>query len=255
MSQAAAAPASLAGRCAIVTGAARGQGAAEASRLVAAGAQVLLTDIRDELGAAVAAELGQRACYRHLDVTKEQDWADGIAAANEVFGPVRMLINNAGVLERRGLAEVTRAGFEYTMAVNVTGCLLGMQAVREPMASAGGGAIVNTASVGALTGQKGAVAYVTSKWALRGLTKAAANEFARYGIRVNSVNPGAIRTDMIAGPDFDEDAFVAANRHKLPIRRIGTVDDVAGAVLWLLSDDSAYVTGAEITIDGGWTLE
>ncbi|MGD0700689.1 MAG: glucose 1-dehydrogenase [Trebonia sp.] len=248
-------PGSLAGRCAIVTGAARGQGAAEARSLVEAGASVLLADIRDEQGRAVAAELGSRARYVHLDVAEAGDWSRGVALATGEFGPVRMLVNNAGVLERGGLVQVSRAEFDRTMAVNVTGCLLGMQAVRESMAGAGGGAVVNIASVGALTGQKGAVAYVTSKWAVRGLTKAAANELSRFGIRVNSVNPGAIKTDMIAGPGFDEDAFVVANRHKLPIRRIGTVADVAAAVLWLLSDDSSYVTGAEITVDGGWTLE
>jgi 3alpha(or 20beta)-hydroxysteroid dehydrogenase len=248
-------PGSLAGRCAIVTGAARGQGAAEARSLVEAGASVLLADIRDEQGQSVADELGSQARYVHLDVAQERDWARGVAVAADEFGPVRMLVNNAGVLERGGVAQVSRAEFDHTMAVNVTGCLLGLQAVRESMAAAGGGAVVNIASVGALTGQKGAVAYVTSKWAVRGLTKAAANELSRFGIRVNSVNPGAIKTDMIAGPDFDEDAFVTANRHKLPIRRIGTVGDVAAAVLWLLSDDSSYVTGAEITVDGGWTLE
>jgi 3alpha(or 20beta)-hydroxysteroid dehydrogenase len=248
-------PGSLAGRCAIVTGAARGQGAAEARGLVEAGASVLLADIRDEQGQAVAAALGPRARYVHLDVAEAADWSRAVAAAVDAFGPVRMLVNNAGVLERAGLVQVSRAAFDRTMAVNVTGCLLGMQAVRESMAGAGGGTVVNIASVGALTGQKGAVAYVTSKWAVRGLTKAAANELAKFRIRVNSVNPGAIKTEMIAGPEFDEDAFVTANRHKLPIRRIGTVTDVAAAVLWLLSDESSYVTGAEITVDGGWTLE
>jgi 3alpha(or 20beta)-hydroxysteroid dehydrogenase len=246
---------SLAGRCAIVTGAARGQGAAEARRLVEAGARVLLTDIRDEQGAALAAELGPLARYQHLDVAVEADWANAVPVAEGQFGPVRMLINNAGTLERAGLEQVTRASFEHTMAVNVTGCLLGLQAVRASMAAAGGGSIVNIASVGALRGQKGAIAYVTSKWAVRGMTKAAANELSRYGIRVNSVNPGAIHTEMIAGPDFDEADFVAANRRRLLIRRMGTVDEVAAAVLWLLSDESSYLTGSEITIDGGWTVD
>lgn len=245
----------LQNRCAIVTGASRGQGADEARALVAAGAKVLLADVLDDEGAAVATELGDAARYVHLDVVDEAGWKEAVQTATDTFGPVRVLVNNAGVLRRGTVRQTSRVDFEFTMAVNVTGSYLGIKTVIEAMIAADvSGSIVNISSVGGMTGQKGAIAYVTSKWAVRGMTKAAASEFAKYGVRVNSIHPGAIRTAMIADDSFDEAAFIEQNKARMPIRRMGTGEDVASAVLFLASDASSYITGAELTVDGGWAI-
>jgi 3alpha(or 20beta)-hydroxysteroid dehydrogenase len=244
----------LVGACAIVTGAARGQGAAEARALVAEGARVLVTDVLDDEGEALVKELGDAARYQHLDVTDETQWTQAVAAAEAAFGPVRVLVNNAGILRHGTLVQTDRAAFELTMTVNVTGSYLGMRAVTPSMTKLGVGSIVNISSVGGLTGQKGAIAYVTSKWAVRGMTKAAATELAKYGIRVNSIHPGAIKTRMIADDSFDDAAFIARHKDRMPIRRMGTSEDVAEAVVFLASDRSSYITGAELTVDGGWAI-
>jgi 3alpha(or 20beta)-hydroxysteroid dehydrogenase len=244
----------LAGTCAIVTGGARGQGAAESRLLVGAGARVLVTDVLDDDGEALVAELGDAARYRHLDVTDETQWTDAVAAAEAAFGPVRVLVNNAGILRHGTLEQTSRAEFDVTMTINVTGSYLGMRAVTGSMARGGVGSIINISSVGGMNGPKGAIAYVTSKWAVRGMTKAAATELARYGIRVNSIHPGPIKTRMIADDSFDDAEFIERNKDRMPIRRMGTPGDVAEAVLFLASDRSSYITGAELTVDGGWAI-
>lgn len=244
----------LAGACAIVTGGARGQGAAEARALIAHGARVLVTDVLDSEGAELVAELGDAARYQHLDVTNEPQWTDAVAAAEAAFGPVRVLVNNAGILLKGSIAQTTGEAFDQTMTVNVTGSYLGIRTVTGSMARGGGGSIVNISSVGGMTGPKGAIAYVTSKWAVRGMTKAAATELAKYGIRVNSIHPGAIKTAMIADDSFEDAAFIERNKERMPIRRLGTSEDVAEAVVFLASDRSSYITGAELTVDGGWAI-
>jgi 3alpha(or 20beta)-hydroxysteroid dehydrogenase len=246
--------ASLDGLCAIVSGAARGQGAAEARALAAAGATVVLGDVLDEEGRTVAAEIGSAAWYCHLDVTAEADWVTAVAAAEEKYGHVSVLVNNAGILHPGSVTQTSADELSRTLDVNLIGTYLGIRAVLDSMTAAGGGSIINISSVGGMLGTPGAVAYVTSKWAVRGLTKAAASDLARLGIRVNSVHPGAIETPMIADGGFRAERFIERHKTRMPIRRMGQPEDVAGAVVFLASAASAYMTGAELAVDGGWLV-
>ena len=242
----------LAGRCAIVTGAARGQGAAHARALAAEGAKVIITDVLDDLGTEVAAEIGDGARYVHLDVTSESGWASAVESAISTFGPVRVLVNNAGVLIRGSLEAGTVADWDTTYAVNVRGAWLGMRAVLDSMRGAGGGSIVNISSNAGMLGTKNALAYVTSKWALRGMTKAAAAELGQYGIRVNSVHPGAVDTPMLMGDGLTEEAFLERGKDRLAVRRIAAPDEISPAVVYFASDRSGYASGSELLVDGGW---
>ena len=196
----------LAGKTAIITGGARGQGEAEVRRFVAEGANVVIGDLLDEPGEKLAAELGDAATYLHMDVSQESSWADAVAAA-EAFGPLNVLVNNAAIHWTRPIAHETAEGFEKMWRVNALGPFLGMKAVLEPMRRAGGGSIVNISSTAGMTGYAYHGAYGHTKWALRGLTKVAAVEFGEAGIRVNSVHPGPIKTGMLPGfqdPEVDE---------------------------------------------------
>jgi 3alpha(or 20beta)-hydroxysteroid dehydrogenase len=244
----------LEGRCAIVSGAARGQGAAEARALAADGAFVVLGDILDDQGRAVAAEIGERARYARLDVTSADDWDAAVALAEREFGRVQILVNNAGILRHGPVQSTGPSDFCAVLDVNLLGTYLGIRAVLDSMRAAGGGSIVNISSVGGMLGTPGAVAYVTSKWAVRGLTKAAASDLARFGIRVNSVHPGAIATDMIADGGFDAERFIESHKARMPIRRMGTSEDVASVVVFLAGPNSSYMTGAELAVDGGWLI-
>ena len=242
----------LAGKVALITGAARGQGAAEARLFAAEGASVLLGDLLDEAGAALAAELGAAAAYLHLDVTREGDWRHAVGTARARFGRLDVLLNNAGILRPGPIETLPLADFEAVLRVNQIGCFLGMQAAIPAMRVSGGGSIVNVSSIAGMRGRAGLVAYVASKWAIRGMTKTAALELGRDGIRVNAILPGAIDTPMIGGPEFSAER--AAHVAKLPVSRIGEPVDVARLALFLASDESAYGTGAEFVIDGGATL-
>jgi 3alpha(or 20beta)-hydroxysteroid dehydrogenase len=238
----------LIGKVAIISGAARGQGAAEARLFAEAGARVVLGDVLDADGEAVAAEIGDAAVYTHLDVTDEDQWQAAVGLAEQRFGPVTVLVNNAGILHFRAVHQTDTDDFDRVMRVNVRGVFLGMKAVVEPMERAGGGSIVNISSTAGLHGLPHLAAYVASKWAVRGLTKSAAIDLGHKGIRVNSVHPGGIDTPMIAGTSSDAPYY-----QRLPVARMGTADEVALAVLFLASDESAYIAGAEVAVDGGAT--
>lgn len=244
----------LHGRCAIITGAARGQGAAHARALAAEGALVLVTDVLDEQGEEVAAGIGPQCRYQHLDVASEADWTAAVQTATDAFGPVRVLVNNAGVLRRGPIQSASMDDYDLVMNVNVRGVFLGMRAVLGSMRGAGGGSIVNVSSNAGMLGTPNALAYVTSKWAVRGMTKAAAAELGRYGIRVNSVHPGSVATPLLMSDGFTEEAFLVRARDRLAIPRIAEPDEISPAIVYFASDLSGYATGSELLVDGGWAV-
>jgi len=239
----------LSGRTAIVTGAARGQGAAEARRFVQASGHVVVADILEPDGQALARDLGQRARFVRLDITREEHWTAALAAVSD-WPPVRVLVNNAGIHWNRDLVDETGPDMARMLEVNVIGAMLGMKAVTAPMTEAGGGSIINVCSVLGTVGGRGSSAYTASKWALRGLTKSAAIELGPRGIRVNAIHPGYIDTAMLsevgAGRTDDYYGF-------LPLGRPARPGEVADLALYLACDDSSYVTGADFTVDGGMT--
>ncbi len=238
------------GKVVLITGGARGQGAADARLLVAEGAQVVIGDLLDDHGRKLAEELGGAARYVRHDVTREDDWARAIAEA-EALGGLHGLVNNAGVFIPKTLLESDIELFERHVSVNQLGCLLGMREAVAPMERSGGGSIVNLSSPAGLRGTPGSIVYSETKWAIRGMTKAAAVDLAPRGIRVNSVHPGPIETEMRAVRSPEENTRRLA---AVPMKRMATADEVARLVLYLLADESAYVTGAEVAIDGGWSL-
>jgi 3alpha(or 20beta)-hydroxysteroid dehydrogenase len=240
----------LDGKIALITGAARGQGAAAARRFVAEGARVMLTDVLDDQGKELAAELGAEYC--HLDVSDEDEWAEAIAFTVSTFGDITVLVNNAGILHFSALTDTTLADYQRVIGINQVGTFLGMRAVVESMTRAGGGSIVNVSSVEGLGGMPYLTAYTASKFAIRGMTKVAAMELGQHGIRVNSVHPGAINTPMV-GEALGRPVDISPIGKKVALRRVGQPDDVAGVVLFLAGDDSAYCTGAEFVVDGGAT--
>ena len=241
----------LSGKVAIVTGGAQGQGAAIARHFVAEGAKVTIADIADDLGKTLADELGEAAYFRHHDVSDEESWTELVADTNERFGPVNVLANNAGILR---FAEIEKMSVEeYLLLVNVNqlGTFLGMKAVARTMRKNGGGSIINASSVEGLAGMASLTAYTATKFAIRGMTKAAAMELGPKGIRVNSVHPGMIDTPMTR--PHGGDAAMEFGASRVPLRRVGYPDDIAPLYVFLASDESGYINGAEIAIDGGVT--
>jgi 3alpha(or 20beta)-hydroxysteroid dehydrogenase len=241
----------LEGKVAIISGGARGQGEAEARRFAAEGARVVVGDVLDDEGKVVAADIGEAARYVHLDVTSEDDWSGIVAAATSDFGRLDVLVNNAGI----GLVTPIVGGSleEYlrVVMINQVGVFLGMKAAAEALGATGGGSIVNISSIDGIIGMPGLAGYVSSKFAVRGMTKVAAIELAPLGIRCNSVHPGFIDTPMLRGGDAS--ATIDADRLSagVPAGRIGTVDDVVDVVVFLASDASRYCSGSEIVVDGG----
>lgn len=237
------------GKVILISGGARGQGAAEARMLVAQGGKVVIGDVLEHEGEALARKLGSAAAFVRHDVTSESDWRRAVQAA-EAFGGLHGLVNNAGIYQPKALLDTDAELWERHLRINQTGCFLGMKAATPAMIRCGGGSIVNISSGAGLRGSPKAFAYSATKWALRGMTKSAAMDFARHNIRVNSVHPGPIDTEMLNVRTPEENA---ARIKQVPLRRNGTADEVAQLVLFLLSDESAYITGAEIAIDGGIT--
>jgi 3alpha(or 20beta)-hydroxysteroid dehydrogenase len=237
------------GKVVLISGGARGQGAAEARQLVAEGAKVVIGDVLEKEGSALAKELGAAAKFVRHDVTSDADWDRAVKTA-EAMGGLHGLVNNAGVYTPKPLMETDNELWDRHIRINQFGCFLGMKAVVPAMQNAGGGSIVNISSGAGLRGSPQAFAYSATKWALRGMTKSAAMDLAKKKIRVNSVHPGPIETDMIAWRTPEE----TAKRLKMvPMRRHGSAEEVAQLVLFLLSDESTYITGAEVAIDGGIT--
>jgi 3alpha(or 20beta)-hydroxysteroid dehydrogenase len=241
----------LDGKVAIVTGAARGQGEAEARLFVQEGARVLLGDVLDEPGRVVAKDLGDAAEYVHLDVSQEDDWAAALARAEERFGPVTVLVNNAAILRPAAIEDTSLDDYMAVVNVNQVGCFLGMRAVIPGMKAQRAGSIVNISSMDGQGSKNGLVSYTASKFAIRGMTKTAAIELGHFGIRVNSIHPGGVNTPM--GNPFGDAEAIKPVFAKMPIPRIGEPIEIGYMALFLASDEASYCTGAEFTVDGGWT--
>jgi 3alpha(or 20beta)-hydroxysteroid dehydrogenase len=245
----------LAGKRAIVTGAAQGQGAAIARAFVEEGAQVVIADVADEPGNALADELcgvrPESAYFRHHDVSDEASWISLVEEANERFGPVNVLVNNAGILRFGEVEKMETDEFELLFRVNQLGCFLGMKSVARTMRKNGGGSIVNASSIEGLAGMAFCTAYAATKFAIRGMTKSAAMELGPKGIRVNSVHPGMIDTPMTRV--HGGDAAMEFGAGKVALKRVGLPADIAPAYVYLASDESSFVTGAELAVDGGAT--
>lgn len=238
-------------KVAIITGAAGGMGSATARLFVAEGAKVVITDIQDEAGKQLAAQLGDAALYQHLDVTSEEEWAKVVDATLENFGRVDVLVNNAGIYKRATFEEATAQLFDLHYRINLLGPFLGLKAVYEPMKQQGAGSIINVSSISGMGALPGHASYGTSKWGVRGLSKYAAVEFGRHNIRVNSTHPGFIDTVMLEENSQEvEDSIPDVT----PLGRKGTVEELAQVNLFLASDASSYLNGAELAVDGGTSI-
>jgi 3alpha(or 20beta)-hydroxysteroid dehydrogenase len=249
----------LEGKVALVTGAAQGQGAAHADLLARQGARVIATDVLDEQGEALAEQLdaeGLEVVYRHLDVASEKDWASVVAGVDSAWGPINVLVNNAGISSPAGVADVSVDEWNRVVAINQTGILLGMQAVIPGMTAQGSGSIINIASSWAHRGgtENGFIAYVATKAAVLGITRNAAMNLGRHGIRVNSVSPGYVRTPQVEYAEKTEPDRVANDVAKIPMRRMARPAEIAKTIAFLASDESSYTTGVDLLVDGGLNL-
>jgi 3alpha(or 20beta)-hydroxysteroid dehydrogenase len=238
----------------LITGAAQGQGAAEAHAFAEQGAFVVLCDVLDDEGRKVAAAIGDRSRYHHLDVRDYEQWSTVVAAVEADLGRISILINNAGIMRAGDLLELTERNLRDVLDINLLGTIFGMQVVGRSIRDNGGGAIVNVSSTSGLRAGPRQSVYAASKWGVRGVSKAAAIDLAKHGIRVNSVHPGAIETPMTANAGLRSEHMVERHGERILIPRMGTAQEVADLVLYLCSPDAAYITGGEFVIDGGLTV-
>ena len=248
----------LEGKVALISGGARGQGAVEAKLFAREGAKVVFGDILDESGRQVEAEIheaGGEAAYVHLDVTREDDWRTAVNTAIDRYGKLDILVNNAGILIRKGIEDTTEEDWDRIMGVNAKGAFLGTKHSIPAMRQAGGGSIVNISSTaGLVASPSGSASYTASKGAVRLLTKSTAVQYAKEGIRCNSIHPGPIDTDMIQ-ETLTDPAKLEERMQRLPMGRVGTADEIAYGVLYLASEEASFVTGSELVIDGGTTAQ
>lgn len=241
----------LEGKVAIVTGGAQGMGAAHVKRFIEEGAKVVFTDINEELGQALATELGENAKFVKQDVTNEADWTNVVEQTEAAFGTIDVLVNNAGISMSKPLLEMTENDYRKIVEINQVSVFLGMKAVVPSMTKNGKGSIVNISSMNGLVG--GAVGYTDTKFAVRGITKAAALQLGHLDIRVNSVHPGVIETPMVTQGDAVE--VIKEFAKHIPMKRVAKPEEVSNLVLYLASDESSYSTGSEFVIDGGLTAQ
>ncbi|GAA0956920.1 SDR family oxidoreductase [Actinocorallia libanotica] len=242
----------LAGRVALISGAASGMGAAHARAFVAEGAQVVLGDITDEPGLKLAAELGDAAAYVHLDVTVAEEWDAAVKTAVERFGKLNVLVNNAGILDGGPLGAYTEQQWRRILDINLTGAFLGLTAARDALAESRPSSVINVSSAAGMEGVAGMHGYTASKWGLRGLTKSAALELAEHGVRVNSLHPGAVMTPMIAG-EAAEAGVTEIDRNQNSLKRLAAPEEISNLMVFLASEESSFCTGSEFIADGGLT--
>jgi 3alpha(or 20beta)-hydroxysteroid dehydrogenase len=242
----------LTGKVALISGAARGQGAAEARLFASRGAKVVIADMLDTEGQQVASEIGDAAHYINLDVTDEHAWQQCVSETVAHFGKLNVLVNNAGILQIKNIVDSSAADYMKVIEVNQLGVFLGMRAVAAAMKDAGGGSIINISSIDGLVGMVGGAAYCASKFAVRGMTKVAALEFGADNIRVNSIHPGIIMTPMVAQTGMDN-ATIEQAFSTVPLGRVGQAEEMANLAAYLASEDSSYSTGSEFVADGGMT--
>ena len=241
----------LENKVALVTGGARGLGAAAVRMMVKEGARVVFGDVLDADGEALQEELGDSAVFVHMDVTEQSDWNAAIERA-EKFGPLNVLVNNAAVVHMAALSETTDEDYMRVFKINQFGTFIGIRSVIEPMKRAGSGSIINVSSIDGLHSAAGLSAYSSTKWAVRGLTKNAAIELGQYGIRVNSVHPGGMYTAMGGSEFASVEDLNESTYSRFPIPRVGMPEEVAQLILFLATDEASYSTGSEFVADGGW---
>jgi len=239
----------LDGKVAVITGGAGGMGKIHAKLFVAEGAKVVIADLSSSDGERTAEELGEQAIFIELDVTDEENWTSLVEKTEERFGPINILVNNAGIVVSKSIQDTSLEDFRTTSRINQDGVFLGIKNIFGSMKKAGGGSIVNISSISGIVGNMNNSAYVASKFAVRGLTKAAAAEYAPHDIRVNSVHPGTIRTPMTEQPDVQE--MIKKIEKQIPMQRIAEPEEISNLVLYLASDESTYSTGTEFVADGG----
>lgn len=241
----------LDGKVALITGGARGMGASHAKKFIEEGAKVVITDILVEDGEKTANELGENCLFMKHDVTKEDEWVNVVAKTEEAFGPINVLINNAGIAHMEPTEEHSVENFNRVYEINQLSVFLGMKVVLPSLKKATNASIINISSISGIVGQPNTLAYNATKFAVRGMTKSAALEFGPLGIRVNSIHPGIIKTPMTSAEDLQD--VIAQMAEQVPLRRVGEANEITNLCLYLASDESSYCTGSEFVADGGLT--